>query len=121
MRVRLVETSPFLRFLFREALRRAHHEIVAECTSLEEAVKLAGRLAPEVVVLDLEDGLTDWEARIQELVLHLPKSHLIVLGPSSGRPRNESWFAAYLEKPCSPQTVLTTIQSLSMSKGLLPV
>ncbi|MGQ9778441.1 MAG: response regulator [Bacillota bacterium] len=121
MRVLLVEASPFLRFLLREALHRANHEIVAEGESLEEAMGLADSLLPDVILLDLENASWDWEAKLRELVRHLPKGHLIVLGPSAGRPSGEIEFATYLEKPCSPQAVLTAIHRLSMRDGLLPV
>ena len=110
MRILLVEASPFLRFLFREALQRAGHEIIAEYASLEEAAGQKDNIGPEVIIVDPEGEPSTWEAKIRELASHFPGAHLLVLSSSTLNDKNE--FIS-LKKPCPPETVLTAIHRLT--------
>ncbi|MGE5549086.1 MAG: response regulator [Bacteroidota bacterium] len=117
----VVEQSPFLRLVLREVLARANHETVGECNGLKEAASLAGNLGPDVVLLDLEGSNEEWSAELAAIHHRVPTARVIAIGPP-GLPlttaRND--VDTYINKPCTPEAVLSAIRRDRVRDGVLP-
>lgn len=90
IRTLLVDDAQDVRALLRIALRaRGGFEVVGEAATGTEAAELAGRLRPDVVVLDLE--LPDLSPRglLAEVRRQSPDSRIVIF---SGSDADRSWF-----------------------------
>lgn len=95
IRVLLVDDVVDVRRLVRTALRfRGGFEVVGEASDGAEAIALANRLHPDVVVLDL--GLPDLAGRevLSRIRLQSPMSKVVVF---SGTDADRSWAARHVE------------------------
>lgn len=121
VRVLVVERSPFLRLVLREVLTRANHQTVGECEELDEAAKMAGALGPDVVLLDLDDSQEESLAKLNALRRRAPAARLIALGSYDKCPAEamNHGVEVYLNKPCTPEAVLTAIRRHQVSNGVL--
>lgn len=116
--VLFVEDNADLRELYSLALRDAGL-FVAEVTSVMEAVEMAPRLRPDLVVLDryLVDG-DGWEVA-RSIKAKAETKHAQILGFTASRGRGDVEGAlvagcdAFVEKPCTPE------QLVRFSLGLL--
>lgn len=118
--VLLVDDSPDVRRLVRTALRfRAGFQIVGEAGDGAEAIALAERLRPDVVVLDL--GLPDLTSRdvISGIRARSPRTKVVVF---SGRdPDDPEWIAGqvagYVRKDAHVDHLVGLLESLARPPG----
>lgn len=109
--VLFVEDNADVRELYSLALRDAGM-FVAEVTSVSEAIELAPRLCPDLVVLDrhLADG-DGWDvARSLKASSVTKTAPIIAFTASKGRGDVEGALVAgcdaFLEKPCAPERMV---------------
>lgn len=116
-RVLLVDDVADLRFILRLVLEtEGGFDVVGEAGDGEQAVELARRTRPDVVILDLSmptmDGLEALPA-LRELV---PDAVIVVLsgfeGSRLGASATNLGADVYLEKGTSPSTVVATLRDL---------
>lgn len=89
-RVLLVDDHSVLRFGLRHALaNRKGYEVCGEADSASAAVEMAGRLTPDVVILDLMLGDRDGCEAVGEILRFSPNSRVLVYSSHS-----EEIFAA---------------------------
>jgi response regulator NasT len=112
LRVLVVEDESLIRMDVVATLSEAGFEVVAEANDGEEAVELASKLNPDVVVMDIKmpkvDGITAAE-RISQLKIP------VVLLTAFSQPElvtraTEAGAMAYLTKPFKPGDLLPAIQ-----------
>jgi response regulator NasT len=112
LRVLVVEDESLIRMDVVATLSEAGFEVVAEANDGEEAVELASKLNPDVVVMDIKmpkvDGITAAE-RISKLKIP------VVLLTAFSQPElvtraTEAGAMAYLTKPFKPGDLLPAIQ-----------
>ena len=85
MRVMLVEDHALVRSAIRQALESPEIEVVGEARTAEEAIELAPRLRPDVMLLDIDmPGMTGIEA-VRELSPRLPETRIVMLTVSTDR------------------------------------
>ena len=85
MRVMLVDDHALVRSAIRQALEAPDIEVVGEATSGEEALVMAPRLRPDLVLLDIDlPGMTGLEA-VRELAPRLPDTRIVMLTVSTDR------------------------------------
>jgi DNA-binding NarL/FixJ family response regulator len=85
MRVMLVDDHALVRSAIRQALEAPDIEVVGEATSGEEALEMAPRLRPDLVLLDIDlPGMTGLEA-VRELAPRLPDTRIVMLTVSTDR------------------------------------
>jgi response regulator NasT len=112
LKVLVVEDESLIRMDVVATLSEAGFEVVAEANDGEEAVELASKLNPDVVVMDIKmpkvDGITAAE-RISQLKIP------VVLLTAFSQPElvtraTEAGAMAYLTKPFKPGDLLPAIQ-----------
>jgi DNA-binding NarL/FixJ family response regulator len=115
IRVLVVDDVVDVRRLVRTALRfRGGFEVVGEASDGAEAIGLARRLHPDVVVLDL--GLPDLAGRevLSRIRLHSPMSKVVVF---SGTDTDRSWAARHVEGYVLKDATLDYLVDLLASVG----
>ena len=118
LRILMVERSPFLRFVLRDVLYRANHETVGECEALGEAAVLAGKLEPDVVLMELDGPREQWRDSIEALKQTAPSAKLIAIGPPGLSHADIYGLTALLNKPCTPEAVLAAIRCETTDEDL---
>ncbi len=82
LRVMIVDDHPLVRSAVRQALGVPGLEVVGEAASAEDALELAPRLRPDVLLLDIELPGMDGVALVRELAPRLPDTRIVMLTAS---------------------------------------
>lgn len=123
LRVLLVDDHALVRSAIRQALTVDDVEVVGETGSGEEALEMAPRLRPDVVLLDIDlPGLSGIEA-VRELAPRLPGTRIVMLTVSTDRrdllDAVRHGAAGYLTKDLSGDALLRAVRGLR--RGDLPM
>jgi DNA-binding NarL/FixJ family response regulator len=127
IRVMLVDDHALVRSAVRQALAAPDIQVVGEAASATEALELAPRLHPDVLLLDINLPGTDGLSVLRELAPRLPRTKIVMLTVSGDRrdllQAVRSGAAGYLTKDLGPealQRAVRGIQSgdLAMSRGM---
>lgn len=123
LRVMLVDDHSLVRSAIRQAITAPDVEVVAEAASAEEALDLAPRLRPDVLLLDVDlPGMTGVQL-VRELAPRLPETKIVMLTVSTNRRdvtdaiRNGAY--GYLTKDLSPEALLRSVRGIR--SGDLPM
>ncbi len=85
MRVMLVDDHALVRSAIRQALEAPDVVVVGEASSAEEALEMAPRLRPDLLLLDIDlPGMSGLEA-VRELAPRLPDTRVVMLTVSTDR------------------------------------
>jgi len=85
MRVLLVDDHALVRSAIHQAIDAPDVEVVGEARSAEEAIEMAARLRPDLILLDIDlPGISGIEA-VRELAPRLPETRIVMLTVSSER------------------------------------
>lgn len=125
--VLLVDDHALVRSAVRQALSAPDIEVVGEASTAEEALLLAPRLVPDVLLLDLNLPGANGFALLRELAPRLPDTQIVMLTISSERRdlleavRNGA--AGYLTKDLSPDALQRAVRGirsgdLAMSRAM---
>ena len=123
LRVLLVDDHALVRSAIRQALTTDDVEVVGEAGTAEEALELAPRLRPDVLLLDIDlPGLNGIEA-VRELAPRLPGTKVVMLTVSTERrdllDAIRHGAAGYLTKDLSGEALLRAVRGLR--RGDLPM
>jgi DNA-binding NarL/FixJ family response regulator len=123
MRVLLVDDHALVRPALRQALEAPAVTVVGEARSAEEALEMAPRLRPDLVLLDIDlPGMTGIEA-VRELAPRLPETRIVMLTVSTDRRdlldavRHGAF--GYLTKDLSGEALLRAVRGIR--RGDLPM
>jgi DNA-binding NarL/FixJ family response regulator len=90
-------------------------EVVGEASDGQQAVELAARLKPDVVLMDLSMPVLDGVGATRRIVAAAPGTHVVVLTSFADHHRVTEAVAAgavgYLLKDCDPRDVVTAVRS----------
>jgi DNA-binding NarL/FixJ family response regulator len=123
MRVLLVEDHALVRSAIRQALEAPDVTVVGEARSAEEALEMAPRLRPDLVLLDIDlPGMSGIDA-VRELAPRLPDTRVVMLTVSTDRRdlldavRHGAF--GYLTKDLSGEALLRAVRGIR--RGDLPM
>lgn len=84
IRVMIVDDHPLVRSAVRQALSVPDLAVVGEAASAEEALELAPRVRPDVLLVDIELPGMDGVGLVRELAARLPDTRMVMLTASRG-------------------------------------
>jgi DNA-binding NarL/FixJ family response regulator len=124
IRVLLADDHPIFLASLRALLERHGYLIVGEATSGEEAIPLAARYRPQVVVLDLEMPALGGLASISRIRAAAPATRILILSAHDEaqdviEALSESGADGYLAKGDAPEELLNAIRAASIGKRYL--
>lgn len=116
IRVLLVDDHALVRSAIRQALDAPDIEVVGEARNAEEAIELAPRLRPDLVLLDIDlPGMTGIDA-VRELAPRLPETRVVMLTVSTDRrsllEAMRHGAAGYLTKDLTGDALLRAVRGL---------
>jgi DNA-binding NarL/FixJ family response regulator len=126
LRVMLVDDHALVRSAIRQALEAPDVVVVGEASSAEEALDMAPRVRPDVLLLDIDlPGLSGIEA-VREMAPRLPDTRIVMLTASTDRrdllEAVRHGATGYLTKDLTGDALLRAIRGLrwgdlAMSRG----
>ncbi len=124
VRVMLVDDHGIMRASLRALLEKNGHEVVAEAATGEEALALASKLRPPVVLMDLEMPGTGGLAAIHRLSKLSPGSKVLILSAHDDEEyvleaMTIGGVAGYLVKGDAPEELLGALRAVSSGKRYL--
>jgi DNA-binding NarL/FixJ family response regulator len=116
IRVLLVDDHALVRSAIRQALDAPDIEVVGEARNAEEALELAPRLRPDLLLLDIDlPGMSGIEA-VRELAPRLPETRVVMLTASADRrdllEAVRHGAAGYLTKDLTGDSLLRAVRGL---------
>ena len=116
MRVLLVDDHALVRSAIRQALTAPDVEVVGEASSAEEALEMAPRLRPDLLLLDIDlPGMSGLEA-VREIAPRLPDTRVVMLTVSTDRrdliDAVRHGAAGYLTKDLTGDALLRAIRGM---------
>ena len=123
MRVLLVDDHALVRSAIRQALEAPDVSVVGEASSAEEALEMAPRLRPDLLLLDIDlPGMSGIEA-VRELAPRLPDTRIVMLTVSTDRrdllDAVRHGAAGYLTKDLTGEALLRAVRGIR--RGDLPM
>lgn len=123
LRVMLVDDHVLVRSAIRQALDAPDIELVGEASRAEEALEMAVRLRPDLLLLDIDlPGMTGLEA-VRELAPRLPDTRVVMLTVSVDRrdllDAVRHGAGGYLTKDLSGEALLRAVRGIR--RGDLPM
>jgi DNA-binding NarL/FixJ family response regulator len=123
LRVMLVDDHALVRSAIRQAITAPDVEVVAEATTGEEAIDLAIRHRPDVILLDLDLPGMNGAHVLRELGPRLPDTKIVMLTVSTSRrdllAAVRAGAAGYLTKDLAPDALLRAVRGIP--RGDLPM
>lgn len=116
MRVLLVDDHALVRSAIRQALEAPDVDVIGEARSAEEAIEMAARLRPDLILLDIDlPGISGIEA-VRELAPRLPETRIVMLTVSSERrdllDAMRHGASGYLTKDLGGEALLRAVRGL---------
>jgi DNA-binding NarL/FixJ family response regulator len=116
IRILLVEDHALVRSAIRQALDAPDVEIVGEARNAEEALELAPRVRPDLLLLDIDlPGMSGIEA-VRELAPRLPETKVVMLTVSTDRrdllEAMRHGAAGYLTKDLTGDALLRAVRGV---------
>lgn len=111
IKVLIVDDSPTARQLLRAILEDdGHFTIIGEAVNGEEAIEMNGRLAPNLIIMDVHMPVLDGLEATKEIMAHRPTPIVVVSAPGNTQDLNLSLSATQagaliaLVKPAGPSS-----------------
>jgi len=124
LRVMIVDDHPLVRSAVARAISGDGMTVVAEAATAEEALALAPRIAPDILLLDIAlPGMSGIEL-VRELAPQLPGTAIVMLTVSSAdRDVAEAMrygAAGYLTKDVSPEALVRALRATQTGELVIP-
>jgi DNA-binding NarL/FixJ family response regulator len=124
IRAMVVDDHALVRAAVRQALTAPGVELIAEASTAEEALELAPRLRPDVLLVDIDLPGMDGVALVRELAPRLPETRIVMLTVSRADHHvldaTRLGACGYLTKDLSPDALLRAVRSASGGELAMP-
>jgi DNA-binding NarL/FixJ family response regulator len=116
MRVMLVDDHALVRAAVRQALTAPDIEVVGEAATADEALILAPRLRPDLLLLDINLPGSDGLRLLRELGPRLPETRIVMLTVSASKrdllEAMRNGAAGYLTKDLGPEALQRAVRGI---------
>jgi DNA-binding NarL/FixJ family response regulator len=124
IRVMLVDDHPIMRGSLRALLEKNGHEVVGEAGTGEDALAIASRLHPAIVLMDLEMPGTGGLAAVHRLGKLSPASKVLILSAHDDEEyvleaMTVASVAGYLLKADAPEELIAALRAVNAGKRYL--
>ncbi|HZL07145.1 MAG TPA: response regulator transcription factor [Coriobacteriia bacterium] len=124
IRVMVVDDHPLVRSAVARAISGDDMVVVAEAATAEEALALAPRVAPDILLLDIAmPGMSGLEL-VRELAPRLPTTKILMLTVSSAdrdvAEAMRSGASGYLTKDLSPEALVRALRATQSGELVIP-
>lgn len=124
IRVMVVDDHPLVRSAVARAISGDDMVVVAEAATAEEALALAPRVAPDILLLDIAmPGMSGLEL-VRELAPRLPTTKILMLTVSSAdrdvAEAMRSGASGYLTKDLSPEALVRALRGTQSGELIIP-
>lgn len=123
IKVMLADDHQVLRDGLRKSFQASGEVIVAEATNGEEAVEMAARFQPDVIVMDITMPILDGVGATRQIIEARPDARVVVLSMHDDVQRTRQALDAgavgYLSKGTSFKDVLSTVRSAARGETSL--
>lgn len=119
-RVVIVDRSVFPRMMLKDSLKKAGHEVVGECDSIAETMRLIAQESPDIVITEImlketsDDIKRDGIAMTKDILKQYPGVTVLICTTMTQEVMElEARFAGakgYIRKPYKPETVMRAVQ-----------
>jgi len=124
LRVMIVDDHPLVRSAVARAVEGSGMTVVAEAATAEEALELASRIAPDILLLDIALPGTSGLQLVRELAPRLPATKIVMLTVSSAdRDVADSMrygASGYLTKDVTPEALARALRSTQTGELVMP-
>lgn len=124
IRVMLVDDHALVRAAVRQAITAPDVELVAEAATAEEALVVAPRVRPDVLLVDIDLPGMDGVGLVRELAPRLPETRIVMLTVSSADRHllDAMRYGArgYLTKDLAPDALLRSVRSAWAGELAMP-
>ena len=122
--VMIVDDHPLVRLAVRDAISGPDVEVVAEAATAEDALDLAPRMQPDILLLDIELPGMSGVQLLRELAPRLPTTKIIMLTVSASDrdvlDAVRSGAAGYLTKDVTPEALARAIRAAHAGELVMP-
>ena len=123
VRLLLADDHRMLRESLRRAMEESGFDVVGEAADGEEAVRLAEKLRPDVVLMDVTMPVLDGVAATRRVRDQLPGTQVVILTMHADREvlvdAIRAGAAGYLVKDCSTEEVVDTVRKAAAGETAL--
>jgi DNA-binding NarL/FixJ family response regulator len=116
----IIDDHPIVRNVLRTLLERAEIDVVGEAAELDDGLRKARRLRPDVVILDSVLPETNGLEALAVLVRALPRSRIVYLGADSDphyeRAAIDAGAAGYVWKDETDTRIVALVRSLGAER-----
>ena len=116
MRVMLVDDHALVRAAVRQALSAPDIEVVGEAATADEALIVAPRLRPDLLLLDINLPGSDGLRLLRELGPRLPETRIVMLTVSASKrdllEAMRNGAAGYLTKDLGPEALQRAVRGI---------
>ena len=124
LRVMIVDDHPLVRSAVSNAISGVDVEVVGEAATAEEALDLAPRIAPDVLLLDIALPGMSGVQLVRELAPRLPYTKIVML-TVSGSDRDvldamRNGAAGYLTKDVTPESLARAVRAADDGELVMP-
>ncbi len=124
LRVMIVEDHPLVRSAVARAINGPDMTVVAEVATAEEALSIAPRIAPDILLLDIALPGMSGVQLVRELAPRLPGTRIVMLTASSAdrdvADAMRYGATGYLTKDVTPEALLRALRATQTDELVMP-
>jgi DNA-binding NarL/FixJ family response regulator len=124
IRVMIVDDHALVRAAIRQAITANDVEMVGEAAVAEEALEMAPRVRPDVLLVDIDLPGMDGLRLARELATRLPETRIVMLTVSTAErdvlDAMRYGASGYLTKDLSPEALLRTVRGVHAGELAMP-
>jgi two-component system, chemotaxis family, chemotaxis protein CheY len=121
-RILIVDDSTLMRRIIRSMIESySDHEVVAEASSADEAIKMFREYSPDLVTMDISLGEVDGIEALKSILSEFPKAKITMISAMNQQDKVVEAIASgaknYILKPINPSKVKNMLDRIFKNEG----